>query len=142
MRWNKWSLQLYYITHSHGIHLTVNSKECCILEQRTGSLESVARSHESSLDAVITVVHVAVVIFIIIAGLSQAKASNFTDGGWAPFGVRGVWNGAALVFFSYIGFDAVATTAEEVRYWECLDVLYSKPIAFRWVLTILIFGGC
>jgi len=28
--------------------------------------------------------------------------------------VRGVWNGASLVFFSYIGFDAIATTAEEV----------------------------
>ena len=59
-------------------------------------------------------VHVAVVIFIIIAGLSQAEASNFTYGGWAPFGVRGVFNGASLVFFSYIGFDAIATTAEEV----------------------------
>lgn len=59
-------------------------------------------------------VHLVVVAFIVIAGLSQAKASNFSEGGWAPFGVRGVWNGAALVFFSYIGFDAVATTAEEV----------------------------
>ena len=58
--------------------------------------------------------HVCVVIFIIIAGLTQAKGSNFTYGGWAPFGVRGVWNGASLVFFSYIGFDAIATTAEEV----------------------------
>ena len=64
----------------------------------------------------ITVVHVAVVIFIIIAGLSQAEASNFTYGGWAPFGVRGVFNGASLVFFSYIGFDAIATTAEEVLF--------------------------
>ena len=44
----------------------------------------------------------------------QAKGSNFTNGGWAPYGVRGVWNGASLVFFSYIGFDAIATTAEEV----------------------------
>lgn len=66
------------------------------------------------LFAVLTVIHLAVVAFIVIAGLSQAKASNFTEGGWAPFGARGVWNGAALVFFSYIGFDAVATTAEEV----------------------------
>lgn len=66
------------------------------------------------LHAVITVVHLGVVIFIVIAGLSQAAASNFTEGGWAPFGVRGVWNGAALVFSSYIGFDAVATTAEKV----------------------------
>lgn len=65
--------------------------------------------------AVITVVHLAVVVFIVIAGLSQANGSNMTQGGFAPFGARGIWNGAALVFFSYIGFDAVATTAEEVR---------------------------
>lgn len=31
--------------------------------------------------------------------------------------VRGVFNGAALVFFSYIGFDAVACSAEEVSKW-------------------------
>ena len=60
-------------------------------------------------------VHLAVVAFIVVAGLSQAEGSNMTNGGFAPFGARGVWNGAALVFFSYIGFDAVATTAEEVR---------------------------
>jgi amino acid transporter len=29
--------------------------------------------------------------------------------------IRGVFNGAALVFFSYIGFDSVACSAEEVR---------------------------
>ena len=46
----------------------------------------------------------------------QSNRSNFTYGGWAPFGVRGVWNGASLVFFSYIGFDAIATTAEEVPF--------------------------
>ena len=60
-------------------------------------------------------IHLAVVVFIVIAGLSQANGTNMTQGGFAPYGARGVWNGAALVFFSYIGFDAVATTAEEVR---------------------------
>lgn len=38
-----------------------------------------------------------------------ANAEPFT-----PFGVRGLFNGAAIVFFSFIGFDAVATSAEEV----------------------------
>jgi amino acid transporter len=35
---------------------------------------------------------------------------------YAPFGVNGVFGGAAMVFFAYIGFDAVAATAEEVRF--------------------------
>src|SRR5205823_12364316 len=37
---------------------------------------------------------------------------------WRPFapnGVRGVWSGASLAFFSYIGFDAISTAAEETR---------------------------
>jgi amino acid transporter len=34
---------------------------------------------------------------------------------WLAVQVRGVFNGAALVFFSFIGFDAVACSAEEVR---------------------------
>jgi amino acid transporter len=34
---------------------------------------------------------------------------------FAPFGARGIFNGASLLFFSYVGFDAIATTAEEVK---------------------------
>lgn len=64
--------------------------------------------------AVITVLHLVVVVFIIIAGLAKSNAGNMTP--FAPFGARGIFDGAALVFFSYIGFDAVATTAEEVRW--------------------------
>ena len=37
--------------------------------------------------------------------------------------VKGIFNGAAIVFFSYIGFDAVATSAEEVRGKEIAGVL-------------------
>ena len=39
---------------------------------------------------------------------------NFTTD-FAVFGVRGVMNGAAIIFFAYLGYDAVATLAEEVR---------------------------
>lgn len=35
--------------------------------------------------------------------------------GLAPFGVRGVLDGAAIVYFSYIGYDSVSTMAEEIR---------------------------
>src|SRR4029453_19429828 len=37
---------------------------------------------------------------------------------WHPFfpgGFKGVWRGASLIFFAYIGFDAISTTAEECR---------------------------
>ncbi len=34
---------------------------------------------------------------------------------FAPFGFSGVWQGAAYIFFAYIGFDAVSTTAQEAK---------------------------
>eukprot|EP00879_Flechtneria_rotunda_P002193 GHRR01002379.1.p1 GENE.GHRR01002379.1~~GHRR01002379.1.p1 ORF type:complete len:523 (+),score=115.42 GHRR01002379.1:1539-3107(+) len=62
---------------------------------------------------VVTIVHVVLVVFIIIAGLVKSNPANTQP--FAPYGARGVFNGAAIVFFSYIGFDAVATSAEEVK---------------------------
>ncbi len=62
--------------------------------------------------AVITMVHLAVLAFIIIAGLAKAKPSNLQP--FAPYGARGIFSGAAYVYFTYTGFDAVATSAEEV----------------------------
>lgn len=44
-----------------------------------------------------------------------------------PFGVDGMLAGSAIVFFSYIGFDSVASAAEEVIYIYCLFVfLYTQ----------------
>lgn len=58
-------------------------------------------------------VHLAVLAFIIVAGLFKAKPSNLQP--FAPYGTRGIFSGAAYVYFTYTGFDAVATSAEEVR---------------------------
>lgn len=62
---------------------------------------------------IITILHIGVVVLIIIVGFTAAETSNFTP--FAPFGWRGIFTGASVVFFSYIGFDAVATTAEEAK---------------------------
>src|SRR5262249_59516295 len=45
-----------------------------------------------------------------LVGLDERVRSPF-----APYGVSGVMLGAALVFFSYIGFDSISTHAEEAR---------------------------
>jgi APA family basic amino acid/polyamine antiporter len=91
------------------------------------------------VNAVIVAIKVAVVLFVIVAGLFYVRAENYdpfvppaqpaeqASGldatllqalfGVAPsnFGVSGIFAAAALVFFAYIGFDIVATTAEETR---------------------------
>ena len=54
--------------------------------------------------------------FIIVAGYCNGSAKNLVSPkGLAPFGVRGVIDGAALVYFSYIGYDSASTMAEEIK---------------------------
>jgi basic amino acid/polyamine antiporter, APA family len=91
------------------------------------------------VNLVIVAVKLAVVLFVIVAGLFYIKAGNYSpfippagspgaagatstpsllqDLGFAPgsFGISGIFTGAALVFFAFIGFDIVATAAEETR---------------------------
>ncbi|WP_406690849.1 amino acid permease [Saccharopolyspora sp. ID03-671] len=89
---------------------------------------------------VITLVKIAVVLLVIFAGLRWIDTANYrpfipepTGGGsggggldqslfslilggsTSNFGVFGIFAGAAIVFFAFIGFDVVATTAEETR---------------------------
>jgi len=61
----------------------------------------------------IVVTKVAVVVFVIAFGAFMVRPTN-----WHPFlpnGVGGMMSGAAIVFFAFIGFDAVSTTAEETK---------------------------
>jgi basic amino acid/polyamine antiporter, APA family len=56
---------------------------------------------------------VAVIIFVIILGIFSVKPSY-----WSPFmpnGFEGVLKGVSAVFYAYIGFDAISTTAEECK---------------------------
>jgi basic amino acid/polyamine antiporter, APA family len=62
---------------------------------------------------VMVVVKLAVVLLFIFVGVGYAKPTNWHP--FMPFGFHGVFQAAALVFFAYIGFDAVASAAEEAR---------------------------
>ncbi|GJX05481.1 cationic amino acid transporter 2, vacuolar-like protein isoform X2, partial [Tanacetum coccineum] len=74
---------------------------------------------ESSLaQGVITTINVVALLFIIVAGGYVGFKTQWVGyqiaGGYLPFGANGVIAGSATVFFSYVGFDAVTSTAEEV----------------------------
>uniref|UniRef100_A0A1D1Y5E5 Cationic amino acid transporter 5 n=1 Tax=Anthurium amnicola TaxID=1678845 RepID=A0A1D1Y5E5_9ARAE len=67
----------------------------------------------SALNWVTSLVGVAVIAFIIGAGSTRADSSNLSP--FFPFGARGVFRAAGVVYWSYTGFDMVATMAEETR---------------------------
>jgi APA family basic amino acid/polyamine antiporter len=64
-------------------------------------------------NAVMVAIKLAVVLLVILAGARYVSPANWTP--FMPFGWSGIVQGGALVFFAYIGFDAVSTAAEEVK---------------------------
>jgi APA family basic amino acid/polyamine antiporter len=62
--------------------------------------------------AIVLIKLTAICTFVVVA-LFHIDPSNWTP--FMPFGWAGIMGGAALVFFAYIGFDAVSTAAEETR---------------------------
>ena len=71
----------------------------------------------ANFNAGIVVLKVAVVLFVLGLGSHYVNKANWGSD-WhtfAPFGVGGIGLAAGLVFFSYIGFDAVSTTAQEAK---------------------------
>src|ERR1700751_3356158 len=68
-------------------------------------------------NATIVTIKVAVVLFVIALGARYINSANWgTDwSSYAPHGFAGIGAGAAYIFFAYIGFDAVSTTAQEAK---------------------------
>jgi APA family basic amino acid/polyamine antiporter len=62
---------------------------------------------------VMVVVKLATLVFFIVVAFSAFSTRNFTP--FAPNGVNAIATGAAIIFFAYIGFDAVSTGSEEAR---------------------------
>ena len=72
-------------------------------------------------NTVVTAVSLAVIAFVLIAGGAVVDADNWRP--FAPNGVDGILAGASVVFFSFVGFDTVATCAE-----ECADPGRDLPV--------------
>ena len=64
------------------------------------------------------ILKIGIILFFIAVGLFLLRPGNWTDpaqGGFAPNGFAGISAAAAIIFFSYIGFDAVSTASEEAK---------------------------
>jgi amino acid transporter len=62
---------------------------------------------------IMVILKIAIIILVMVAGAFYVNTSNWTP--FLPNGIGGVLAGTSAVFFSYIGFDAISTTAEECK---------------------------
>jgi APA family basic amino acid/polyamine antiporter len=75
----------------------------------------------ANVNSVIVIVKLAVVLIFIIAGIGYVKSVNWhpfippNTGEFGQYGFSGIVRGAGVVFFAYIGFDAVSTAAQEAK---------------------------
>lgn len=86
------------------------------------SLLLVLGTRESArVNAIIVIVKLAAILLFLVAAAPFVRVENWhpfvppNEGTFGRFGVSGVFQGATTVFFSYVGFDAVSTAAQEAR---------------------------
>mgnify|MGYP001567532589 FL=1 len=65
----------------------------------------------AKLNNVIVLIKIGVIVLFIVLGVFHISVANYRP--FSPFGWKGVMAGASIMFFAYIGFDAVSTAAEE-----------------------------
>jgi basic amino acid/polyamine antiporter, APA family len=70
-------------------------------------------SESAKINAVMVTIKIGVLVLFIVLGVQGWSADNLDD--FAPFGVAGITSAAGVIFFSYIGLDAVSTAGEEVK---------------------------
>jgi APA family basic amino acid/polyamine antiporter len=111
-------LSIAYQAHLHhpvvfGIPIVCNVLAASITAAITWLLVRGVKE-SARFNNVIVVLKILTLLFFIGVGVFFVKPEN-----WHPFfpgGFHGVWAGASLIFFAYIGFDAISTAAE-----ECVD---------------------
>lgn len=96
----------------------------------------------AKINNIIVLVKIAVILLFIFLGVRHISLANLQP--MMPFGWKGVMAGAAIIFFAYIGFDAVSTAAEETKNPKrdvpfglmlCLGVVIVLYVAVAFVLT-------
>lgn len=90
----------------------INLPAVIVIAFITGLIVRGARE-SSNFNAVIVIIKLAVILLFITIGLNYVNPANYQP--FMPYGWSGVFKGAAIIFFAYIGFDAITTAAEEVK---------------------------
>ena len=108
-------------------------------------------SESAGLNAFIVALKVSIVLLVIVLGFGHVNPANHmpfippnTTGTFGDYGISGVMRAAGIIFFAYIGFDAVSTAAQEAKNPKrdmpigiigSLAICTLLYVAFAWVLT-------
>ncbi len=98
--------------HVAGIPVLLNLPAFAIVMLITWLLLLGVRESATANNIMVTIKLLVIGLFI-AAGLTHIDPANYHP--FAPHGFRGIHQGAAIVFFAYIGFDAISTAAEETK---------------------------
>jgi APA family basic amino acid/polyamine antiporter len=98
--------------HVFGVPVLLNVPAFAIVAAITWLLVLGVKESARANNVMVAIKLVVLAVFVII-GVQHINPANYHP--FAPNGFRGIHQGAAIVFFAYIGFDAISTAAEEVR---------------------------
>jgi len=101
--------------HLGPIPVIFNLPALAIVAVITGLL--VIGTKESAwVNTVMVAIKVGIIGLFLVVGLKYVRPEQWTTPSFAPNGFKGISVGAAIIFFSYIGFDAVSTASEEAKH--------------------------
>ena len=95
-----------------GVDTLFNLPAFLIMIALTGML-SLGMRESARVNNVMVIIKTGVVLLFIAVGVGHVRPENWEP--FMPYGMGGVMSAAALVFFAFIGFDAVTSAAEEVK---------------------------
>jgi basic amino acid/polyamine antiporter, APA family len=87
-------------------------------------------SESAKVNAVMVCIKIGVLILFVAVGLSGWESDNLSN--FSPFGLDGITSAAGIIFFSFIGLDAVSTAGEEVK-----NPRRNMPLAILFALVIV-----
>jgi APA family basic amino acid/polyamine antiporter len=129
-----WSSYVVKLAHMYGLELPGKLTRCP-WDQPAGFINlpavfiifvisillMIGISESARVNAVIVVIKLTIVVIVICVGFAYINKANYTPfippntGTFGEFGWSGVMRAAAVIFFAYIGFDAVSTAAQEAK---------------------------
>ncbi|WP_063600822.1 APC family permease [Clostridium coskatii] len=99
-------------------------------------------SESSKINNITVIIKIAVIVIFIALGVPHINVKNYHP--FAPFGLKGIMTASSVIFFAYIGFDTVSTSAEEsinpkrdvpIGLMICMTVIVILYLAISLVLT-------